>query len=141
LGGVVLGAATAAAGAVAAIGVAAFNVSRETENAAASIAASLNIPREEAEKFAEVARQVYGNNFADSITEAGAAVGAVLHFQAVTVDAAEALARAHEAQLQQLLAAIEPLTLVDGVDLAALYAHNLVSAMVDALDPADPAQA
>lgn len=77
LGGVVLGAATAAAGAVTAIGVAAFNVSKDTEAAAASIAASLNIPREEAEKFADVAKAVYGNNFAGSVSEAGAAVAEV----------------------------------------------------------------
>lgn len=77
LSGVVLGAATAAAGAVTAIGVAALDVSRETELAAANIAASLNLPREEAAKFAEVARQIYGNNFADSVTEAGDAVAEV----------------------------------------------------------------
>ena len=45
------------------------------------------------------------------------------------------LLREAEAQLLRLLAAIEPLTLVDGVDLAALYGHNLISAMIDARDP------
>jgi 5-oxoprolinase (ATP-hydrolysing) subunit C len=75
---------------------------------------------------------------ADLARLACAPVGAAVQFQAVTVDEAEALARKHEAQLQQLLAAIEPLTLVDGVDLTALYEGNLVSAMVDALDPPHP---
>lgn len=74
LGNVVLGAATAAATAVVSIGTAAFDVSKQTEGAAASIAASLNIPREEAEAFADVAKRVYGNNFAGSVTEAGEAV-------------------------------------------------------------------
>ena len=66
---------------------------------------------------------------------ARAAVGTVLRFQAVTVAQAEAAAREAEAQLQRVLAAIEPLTLVDGVDLAALYGHNLISAMIDAREP------
>ncbi|HMR01772.1 MAG TPA: phage tail tape measure protein [Candidatus Competibacter phosphatis] len=74
LTGAVVGGAVAAAGAVVAIGTAAFDVSRETERAAANIAASLAIPREEAEKFADVARNVYGNNFTGSVEEAGAAV-------------------------------------------------------------------
>lgn len=62
-------------------------------------------------------------------------VGALLHFAPVSVAQAEALAREREAEVQRCLAAIEPLTLVDGVDLAALYANNLVSAMIDALQP------
>jgi allophanate hydrolase len=66
---------------------------------------------------------------------ARAAVGTVLRFQAVTVAQAEAAAREAEAQLLHLLATIEPLTLVDGVDLAALYGHNLISAMIDACKP------
>ena len=66
---------------------------------------------------------------------ARAAVGTALQFQAVSVAEAEVLAREHEAGVQRQLAAIESLTLVDGVDLAALYDHNLISAMIDALDP------
>lgn len=86
LGGVVLGAATLAAGAVAAIGVSAFNVSKDTEAAAAAMAASLNIPREEAEKFAEVAKRIYGNNFADSVTDAGDAVAEVVRTLKIAAD-------------------------------------------------------
>jgi biotin-dependent carboxylase-like uncharacterized protein len=66
---------------------------------------------------------------------ATAPVGAELRFARIDVAAAEALARAREAQTRQLLAAVEPLTLVDGVDLAAMYEGNLISAMVDALAP------
>ncbi len=74
---------------------------------------------------------------ADLARLANAAVGAPLRFAPVSVAMAEALARAHEAEVQRCLAAIEPLTLVDGVDLATLYANNLVSAMIDALHPPD----
>ena len=86
LGGVVVGAAAAAATAVTTIGVAAFNVSRETEKAAAAMAGSLNVPREEAERFAEVARRVYGNNFADSVGDAGDAVTAVVRTLKLAAD-------------------------------------------------------
>jgi allophanate hydrolase len=72
---------------------------------------------------------------ADLARLANAAVGALLHFAPVSVAQAEVLAREREAEVQRCLAAIEPLTLVDGVDLAALYANNLVSAMIDALQP------
>ena len=72
---------------------------------------------------------------ADLARLASAPVGTVLHFVAVTVAQAETLARAHEAALLRHLAAIAPLTLVDGIDLTALYDSNLVSAMIDALQP------
>lgn len=72
---------------------------------------------------------------ADLARLASASVGTVLRFAAVTVAEAEALARAHEAALLRHLAAIAPLTLVEGIDLAALYDSNLVSAMINALQP------
>jgi allophanate hydrolase len=74
---------------------------------------------------------------ADLARLASASVGAVLRFAPVSVAQAEALAREREAELQRCLVAIEPLTLVEGIDLAALYANTLISAMIDALDPAD----
>ena len=72
---------------------------------------------------------------ADLARLATAPVGTVLRFAAVTVAEAEALARAHEAALLRHLAAIAPLTLVEGIDIVALYDSNLVSAMIDALQP------
>ena len=72
---------------------------------------------------------------ADLARLASAPVGTVLRFAAVTVAEAEALARAHEAALLRHLAAIAPLTLVEGIDIVALYDSNLVSAMIDALQP------
>ena len=86
LGGVVAGAAVAAAGAIVGIGTAAFNVSSDTATAAADIAASLGIPIEEAERFAEVARRVYGNNFADSVGDAAIAVEGLAKQLGLTAD-------------------------------------------------------
>jgi phage-related protein len=77
IGGVLVGAAAAGVVAVGAIATAAFDVSRQTEQASASIAASLGIPTAEAERFGAVAKAVYGNNFAESVTAAGAAVAEV----------------------------------------------------------------
>ena len=66
-----------------------------------------------------------------------AAIGSTLRFEAVTVAQAEALARQHEAAVQRLLARIGPLRMDAGIDLDAIYAHNLVSGMIDARDPGD----
>lgn len=77
VGGVLGGAALGAAAAVGAIGAAAFDVSSQVNAAAGDMAASLGIPTEEAREFANVAKEVYGNNFADSVTDAAAAVATV----------------------------------------------------------------
>lgn len=74
MGGAALVGATALAGAVTSIGVGAFNVSSELRTASADMAASLGLPLEEAEKFGDAIKKVYGNNFGDSIGEVGAAV-------------------------------------------------------------------
>lgn len=66
---------------------------------------------------------------------ATAPLGTELRFEAVTVAQAEALARAHEAALQQLLQAIEPLLSEGNIDLEAIYRSNLVSGMIDARQP------
>lgn len=73
---------------------------------------------------------------ADLARLALAPVGTVLRFAAVSVEQAEDAARDHAAGLDRLLATIEPLTLDGDVDLAALYAGNLVSGMINALAPA-----
>lgn len=86
VGGAVIAGATAAAAAVTAIGISAFDVSRETEEAAAAMAGALNLPREEAERFAEVARRVYGNNFAESVSDAGDAVTEVVRTLQLAAD-------------------------------------------------------
>ena len=72
---------------------------------------------------------------ADLARLASAPVGARVRFETVGVAAGESLAREREAGIRRQLAAIEPLWLVDGIDHAALYAGNLISAMIDALDP------
>lgn len=76
----------AAAGAVIAIGKAAFDVSGETKQAARDMAASLGLPISEAEKFAEVAKRVYGNNFAESVGDAAGAVTELAKQLGVTAD-------------------------------------------------------
>lgn len=76
----------AAAGAVIAIGKAAFDVSSETRQAARDMAASLGLPIGEAEKFAEVAKRVYGNNFAESVGDAAGAVTELAKQLGVTAD-------------------------------------------------------
>jgi len=77
LGGALVGGAALAGAAILGIGAAAFSISNEVDKAAGNIAADLGILKDEAKDFANVARQVYGNNFADSIDEAGAAVAEV----------------------------------------------------------------
>lgn len=74
---------------------------------------------------------------ADLARLAGAPVGTAVHFVAVSVAEAEALARAHELNTRRYLAMIEPLLIVDGIDQAAIYADNLVSGMIDALAPSE----
>lgn len=66
VGAVALGAVAA----VGAVGKAAFDVSSDTREAANQMAASLGVPIDKAEEFADVARNVYGNNFADSVLDA-----------------------------------------------------------------------
>lgn len=77
LGGVVVGAATAAVAAVGAIGVAAFGVSNDVATATANIQAELGTTAEEAQRLGDIATDVWGNNFAGSITEAAGAVGII----------------------------------------------------------------
>lgn len=86
IGGAVAGAAVAAGAAIIGIGVAAFDVSQDTATAAADIAASLGVPIAEAEKFADVARRVYGNNFADSVGDAATAVEQLAKQLGLTAD-------------------------------------------------------
>ena len=86
IGGAVVGAAVAAGEAIIGIGTAAFDVSTQTQEAAGNIAASLGLPIAEAEKFADVARRVYGNNFADSVTDAGDAVAELAKQLGLTAD-------------------------------------------------------
>jgi biotin-dependent carboxylase-like uncharacterized protein len=63
-----------------------------------------------------------------------APVGASIRFAAVTVAEAETIAREREAGVRRLLATIEPLAMDGDIDLNAIYAANLVSGMIDALD-------
>ena len=73
---------------------------------------------------------------ADLARLAVAAIGAKLRFEAVSVAQAEAIARAHEAELTRLLATIQPLAMDGDIDINAIYSANLVSGVIDALHPA-----
>ena len=61
--------------------------------------------------------------------------GAAVRFQAVSVAAAEAAARAAESDLKALAGSIVPAVVAGELDLDALYAGNLLSGMVNATRP------
>ncbi|MEM7131168.1 MAG: phage tail tape measure protein [Chloroflexota bacterium] len=86
LTGVVVGAAVAATTAVVGIGKAAFDVSADTRAAANDMAASLGVPKEEARKFAEVAKNIFGNNFAKDVQDAGLAIAEVARQMKLAAD-------------------------------------------------------
>lgn len=75
--GVAVAAAAAIAVAVVGIGAAAFSVSNDVATATANIQAELGTTAEEAERLGDIATDVWGNNFAGSITEAAGAVGLI----------------------------------------------------------------
>lgn len=74
---VAVAASAAVATAVIGIGVAAFGVSNDVATATANIQAELGTTAEETERLGDIATDVWGNNFAGSITEAAGAVGLV----------------------------------------------------------------
>jgi hypothetical protein len=74
LGGVIVGGATLAAGAIFAIGTKAFDVATSIDSATDQIGASLGLTADEAAKFGDVIKTVYGDNWGDSIEDVGAAV-------------------------------------------------------------------
>jgi phage-related minor tail protein len=76
-GGALVAGGVAAGVAVAGIGVAAFNVANDVQTATSDIQAQLGTTTEEAERLGDVALDVFGNNFAGSIGEAGQAVALV----------------------------------------------------------------
>ena len=74
---VAIGVGAAGVTAAAAVGAAAFDISKQVEEATASIEAQLGVTEEEAGRLADVARDVFGNNFAGSVGEAADAVAAL----------------------------------------------------------------
>lgn len=77
IGGVVVGAAVAAGAAIISIGAGALSVSEDTMQAANQMAASLRLPLEEAQKFADVARDVYAKGLGETVGDAAVAVEAL----------------------------------------------------------------
>jgi biotin-dependent carboxylase-like uncharacterized protein len=60
--------------------------------------------------------------------------GDPMRFAVVTVEAAEALCRAEERRLAELVASLEPVPGRNGVDLASLYDGNLISGVVSGVE-------
>ena len=60
--------------------------------------------------------------------------GDVIRFAAVTIEAAEALCRAEERRLAELVAALQPVPSRSGVDLVSLYDGNLISGVVSGVE-------
>ena len=60
--------------------------------------------------------------------------GDAIHFAAVTIEEAEHLARDAEHRLAALIASFEPVPNCGNLDLATLYADNLISGVVSARD-------
>ena len=57
-----------------------------------------------------------------------------MRFATVTIESAEALCRAEEQRLAELVAALEPVPSRNGVDLASLYDGNLISGVVSGVE-------
>lgn len=74
IGGGLVTAAGVGAAAIGLIGSAAFDTASEVNSAAGDIQSQLGITAEEAERTADIAASVWGNNFAGSIGEAGQAI-------------------------------------------------------------------
>lgn len=89
LGGALVGGAVLAAGAIAGIGAAALSVSKETSDLTNRLVGELGITEEKARQLGQVARDVFANNFAGSIAEAGDAVRVVQQQLGDLVDASD----------------------------------------------------
>ena len=60
--------------------------------------------------------------------------GDLIRFAVVTVEAAEALCRAEERRLAELVAALEPVNQGGRIDLSSLYGDNLISGVVNGVE-------
>lgn len=78
LGGVALAGAGVAAGAIAGIGLAAFNASNDTRTAALEMQSQFGMTAEEADRAAKLARDSWANNWGDSIGDVSGVMGGVI---------------------------------------------------------------
>lgn len=69
LGGVVAAGLAAGVAAVGAIGVAAFDITNQIEQSTKRLTSQLNLSTEQAEQYAETIKNIYGQNFGDSIED------------------------------------------------------------------------
>ena len=130
-----VGAGVAAAGAIAAIGVSAFNVSKDTDKATKRIKAQLRTTEKEAKRLGKAAKAVFKNNFADSIEESGEAVmllseqlgDAARGQEQVLAEAAFGLRDAFGPEIDKVIAAVSTLT-EEFDDLDPTQAFDLITA-------------
>jgi methyl-accepting chemotaxis protein len=74
VGNTMMGVGAAVTGAVAGIGYKALSAAEEVSKASMRMVAALGLPKEEAERFRQMIREVYGDNFGESLTDVGAAI-------------------------------------------------------------------
>lgn len=86
LGGAIVGGATVAAGAIIGIGKTAFDVASQLDAATDQIGASLGLSADEAKAYGQTIKDVYGNNFGDSIEDVGVAIENVAKQLKLTAD-------------------------------------------------------
>lgn len=86
LGGAIVGGATVAAGAILAIGGKAWDVATQIDKATDQIGASLGLGADEAKAYGQTIKDVYGNNFGDSIEDVGIAIENVAKQLKLTAD-------------------------------------------------------
>lgn len=79
VGTIFLGIGAAAAAAFAGIGAAALGVAGDVQSATGKIQAQLGLAEDQAARFADTIKQVYGNNFGESISDVGDAVAATFN--------------------------------------------------------------
>lgn len=87
----------AVTGAVTSIGYASLRASADINKSALRMVASLGLPAEEAERFRELIRKVYGNNFGESLNDVGDAIQTVaLALKRVGEESDDAIAQSTE---------------------------------------------
>lgn len=86
LGGAIVGGATVAAAAILAIGGKAWDVASDIDAAVDDIGASLGLSADEAKAYGQTIKDVYRNNFGDSIEDVGVAIENVAKQLNITAD-------------------------------------------------------
>lgn len=89
VGTIFLGMGIAGAAAFASIGVAAVNIASDVQGAAQKVRAQLGLTEDQAARFADTIKEVYGNNFGDSLDDVGESVATTFAGLQTVLDDAE----------------------------------------------------